>query len=522
MSALARASWCALALCAAPAYALEACDPDETLTNCWQRSYQIAKALDASNAVEHGPQRQLAEHTAETADLLQKRLLLEPVGVATGLAQSATQNLLPNFNLTGTGIGKGTDISAVVGNINFALPTAEANGGQLRVTAIPKPDVAAPVREALTAAGAQVGDLEDKLGPKDDLTVETTFALRGFGFGRDLSLYRDELSGLLSGAFSDRLGSANQHQFEAKLSTCVGLGVNLWQLTPATLREQAEFKANADECSKLLDKLPAYARAHWGTQVAFANARERAHLERFADLVSNQPQLTLTIGHTWRDPLVGASLTSARLSFEMGWVNLNSFKRAAGATCLRTLKPATDDAPHSFEGDEACLDAFRHYVERGDADRHPEDPIRPDIRSQDRIAAWIEYARLQDLHFTLPEHNVDLRIDGASRLAASAGASRTLLTEGEGLSTRVDAFVRYQHFVSDPVRLDHTVYSVVLTQRIGTLNLPLVLAYSDRSEFRGGSKGLLATVGLASDFGLPPAPEVPSVSLSKRIGVTPF
>lgn len=467
----------------------------ETLLECWTRySTGALNGLFAAGA-------------KDAASEAQKRLLDEPVGTAVGVAQTVVQNFLPYLSLAGLGLGKGDDSSAIRIDGNAPLLQKGANNTQLRLAAIPKPELSQLALQALSdAAGGVVEDLKSKLGPTDDYTGQISFSLNAFGFGRNLADYRDEFSGLLAGAFPGT--SPDFDLWFDDIKVCFGeTNVDALNTAVAAFKRGAAFRSHQQECERALADLPDVAQKQVRLLKDYAQARQDAKLDRFADLVSNQPALTVSGFRTQRDPLVGSSFWGARVSFEMGFYNLHSFEHAAGPACDGALKPAYIDAPRYADADKRCLDAFTTYITQH-ADR---------LREQNRVAAWIEYDRLQDLHLQVPQAGVDLRIDGASRIAAGLGVGHVLFTEGDGRSTRIDLFGRYDHFVADSVRLDHAMYSVVLTQRLGALSVPFVLAYADRSEFKAGPTGLTATLGLSSDFGLPDAPDLDLPDVAHRL-----
>ncbi|HVT26530.1 MAG TPA: hypothetical protein VHE81_00795 [Lacipirellulaceae bacterium] len=495
-----------------PAQATPTCPARQKLQQCWDT---IEQSLAALAAAKSDPQLQFEKAAQESINQAQNKLLDEPIGTAVGLAQTVTQNFLTDYSLAGLGVGKGGAASALRGDLNLPLPGSDANNTQLRLGTIAKPDLAQPVANALAGATANTVDaLREKLGPADDYSAQVSWTYRGslFGleFGRDLALYRDKLSALLAAAFPDaEQDSTDWNEGMQACASGTAPRPHWADLTPEQLEATEPFKKDAVHCSALLDQLPSMVGEQVDQLKAFATARDRAHLDRFADLVNNQPQLIVTFTREQLDPLVGNSSWAARISFETGWTNLDFFESGDGRSCF--MNNSHDYASQSgYAGaGGGCLKQFRKYVEAHDSN----------LDSQDRLNAWVEYARLQDVHVSLPANALDLDIPGATRLSALAGFGRTLLSEGNGRSTRVDGTIRRDHFSGNSVRLDRTMYSLVLTQKLGLINVPFVLAYSDHAEFSGGSKGLTTSLGLGYDFGAPATPKLADIDLASRLRV---
>ncbi|HZP13498.1 MAG TPA: hypothetical protein VFB36_13845 [Nevskiaceae bacterium] len=500
-----------------------ACEENHKLADCWKANDDAASALVAEEAKRGFVSGRFQDHfnreLGDQLDEARSKLLAEPVGEAVGVAQTATQNLLPRFSIAGLGVGDGVDSNALRGDWNFGLLSKEAHESKLRAAAVPKPKLAQPVLDALAgAASSVVENLKDKLGPDDDYSFEYTWSLRGWGFGRDIELYRDKQASLLAAAFPAPPPARGQWQWKFK-HDCVndekgqkpdGVPKDIFELTPAAARQLDAFQKHQEACAALLAEFPGAAWAAVERLKAFRDKLEAAQLDRFADLVNNQPQLTVNVTHRQLDPLVGASYTAARLSVETGWANLDFFEWGPGKECF--VAHADDYARGQDDAiaDARCLSAFSRYMKRNE----------DELDAKNRVAAWIEYARLRDLRVDVPEADVHLAIPGGNRLSAGITLGRVLLGEGELGSTRVDASARMEHFTNDQVRLDRRVYSVVLTQRIGFLNVPLVLAYSDHSEFEGGPKGLTTTLGLGFDFGpIAKATTLPEIDVTTPLRV---
>jgi len=491
-----------------PAQAL-ACREDQTLAEC-EEAAQDAVLPPLTEGLQQAGSNLLAE--------THQRLLNLPIGAAVGQALTTTTSLLPNFSLAGLP-ATGKDGGALRGDWNLGLPGADAHNSQLQVLAIPEPALARPVIEAVNAAGRSVDALKERLDVADDLSAQFTWSLRGHGFGRDLDQYRGALSSLMLQAFMTSAGEASGgliNDFQE-----VGCFSGPVADTPLkALRATVKDKTSTDgqSCERLLDaivaEMPDLGRRQAQRLKDFAGRRKDQGLDRYADLVSNQPQLTVSVKRSERAPLVGASLTAARVGFETGWVNLNAFLRQDGEACDVGGKLGWGRGSADATASDSCADAYARYVVRNDKR----------LDAQDRLSAWLEYAHLEDMKLTQAVEGVDLRIEGGDRYTAGLGYGRVLWHEQhDAMSTRVDATGRYERYQNDEARQDRLVYSLVLTQRVGMLNIPLVLAYGDKSEYKGSGKdGLLANLGLSYDFGLPDAPALPQAALDEITRVIPL
>lgn len=491
-----------------------ACEEAEKLHECEERAQILAKEKLDIPAFKNDVLKAGSNLISE----VHERLLNLPIGATVGQALSTTTSLLPNFNLAGLP-ASGKDGGAIKGDWNLGLPGAEANNSQLRLLAAPEPTLAQPVIDAVNAAGSSVDALKQRLDVTDDLSAQFTWSLTGHGFGRNLDQYRDGLSSLLLRTLlSSELAKSDNALLNSFPEDCVGGAPSDTQIKKIKAHILALPTEKRASCDALLEAVLAEMEQvgqKYGERLqSFATARQSAGLDRYADLVSNQPQLTVSVKHSERAPLVGASLTAVRVSYETGWVNLNSFLRHDGEPCLGHNKFGWGQAVGDATASETCLTAYSNYVSRK----------AKALETQDRLSAWLEYAHLDDINLTQAVDGVDLAIEGGDRYTAGLGYGRVLWQEGDDkpMSTRIDASGRFERYQNDDSRQDRLVYSVVLTQKVGVLNIPLVLAYADKSEYKGSEEdGLLANLGLSYDFGLPEAPALAQTALERVTQVIP-
>lgn len=490
------------------------CISDETLAACWERFERAA--LPPTKAATPSRGQEAAKAAGGLLADQHQRLLAMPVGLAVGGARTATQNVLPGFNLAALPAGEGEAAAVIQGAWNFAFGGTSANNSQLGLAANPKPTLAEPVKNALQDAGLSPDDFEASLDALDDLTATYSWYYRGrllgVDFGRDLALYRNELSSLLAALLAELPDQSTW--VDRFTGNCIGevpAGDDVMSYTVRDVQTRPVFRQNKSACDDVLKDLPAAAIANARLIEALAASGRDVGLDRFADLVSNQPQFYVTLRRVERDPLVGASLTGVETGFEMGWVNLNNFLADYGKTCRTGGLLGWGRSPDDARARDSCLAAYGRYVHEKNGEGG--------LEAQGRIAVRIGYARLDDLDMQLPAPAGNVHVDGVNRLHGEVTVGRAFWQEPDGRSTRVDGSARYEHYGNDAARVDRTSYSLVLTQRVGTLSFPLVLAYSDKTEFGGESGDLAATVGLGFDFAMPVAPGVPRVPLEPSLEI---
>lgn len=502
-----------LAALASPALAGRCLDED-TVEDCFERLSRQAQRAQLA------PLRQ-AQQLGQRAALQQRE-----TGIDTGLVASSLKNFLPLLSFSGL-VGSGGDAAAqsrspLALDLNFLVPEgAQGHNGQLQLETLGQGTLARPLKQQLEQAGQTelIGRLEDELNAFADSAASFSYSFQHYGFGREFEDYSARLDALMLQVSAASIGDAEREAHRRRRQLLreradylpdTGGNFRFEDIDCASVtgrrctaaREQEFARVRAEIMSAVADSAEQFGA---GTR-AVQEGVTQAGIDRFVDLVNNQPQLTLVLRRLIRDPLVGAELTSARLSYEWGAANLRRFERGPGRVCARG---GEDWANAQRAAGRDCLQAYANYV-------HAQADV---LRDSPRWAASAEYADIGELDIVRAGDDIDLHLPGAQRWAAALSYGRYLQLLPQALpgSTRLDAQARYEHYSGALLHGERYVAQLVLTQKLAGLSLPFTLFYRSRDEFDlSGSDDLGGLVGLNYDlFGsapaLPPLPEVAEV-----------
>jgi hypothetical protein len=209
---------------------------------------------------------------------------------------------------------------------------------------------------------------------------------------------------------------------------------------------------------------------------AFKRMVDESGFFRFADLVNNQPQLHVTASQRQRDELVGPDETTFRITYEHGFVNVNSFDRECGSES-------------SAANRKAYLTCFSKYVKGN----------KSSLEAGDRLSATLEYTRIGKYDANFASDGVVFSQEAQHKIVAGIGYGRYLQFDatGDGIG-RLDASANYENFGDDPNRNNRTVASVSYSLRVEKgFTLVIGLSYANRPEFLSSTdKELSAHLGL--------------------------
>jgi hypothetical protein len=191
-------------------------------------------------------------------------------------------------------------------------------------TVVTDPALSAAVQADLASDPAKLSAATQSLGRGDDIAVALSFNPNTQRLGRSVEPHRALLDSMIlafAAGSAPAVGNVAVESFDTPFA----------QIVPdpaARLTAMTDFETAA------LAAMPAAA-----TQIE----------TDFGKLAANQPQLFATAVVHRRAPLVGANEREARLTWEIGNDNINSFRRAEGRDC---------------EARGNCLTAFNDYVAR--------------------------------------------------------------------------------------------------------------------------------------------------------------
>ena len=298
--------------------------------------------------------------------------------------------------------------------------------------------------------------------------------------GRNLEQHRTQFENLFLAATRSVQETTGASLFGEVVGALQGA-----QLNGLTEDQQANLQdvpfteiSDAAQRARLMDLFGRLAREAAAKERKIRENATMFGMRDFAKLLSNQPQLHAAVRRNVRDSVVGADSTTAEFTYELGFVNLNSFDQEAGAVCS-----GADDQNPDFAVVRACGVAIRDYVNRDD--------IRARLEHGDRLALSLAYTKVEDLSFTLPGSTFQFDAGGSSIVTFSVAYGRLFgLTSGMA-DTRIDLEAKYEDASDDDTRNDRVIASLTVTKKVGNLSIPFSLVYSNRSEFVGESDAKL-------------------------------
>ncbi len=466
------------------------CEMDETPEECWARVDQEA----SSELVEE-------LETKEAKDLRD-----EPTAVQAGEAnlKSNTTDFLPLLALSGI-LGdaqEGDTEGTYVFDLNFLIPgLSKDKNSQLKAIVNSQPIISEGIKEQIPEENRDdlVGKIEDDLGSLDDFSLSYTFSWTDLTHGRGFKNYENRFASLTHALYRSFRSSASDLAKQRALTEVTqfigdnGIAIGDDPVTFEDISAQlGEGKANA--FAEFKQKFEAAANL---AAAALAERRQMfidAGLNRFANLLDNQPQLTFSANKWFRDSVVGGDETAIKVSYERGMANLN------GALKRRCQEDLDTSAPETLSEETLtrCLADYTRFVkDHKDA-----------VTDGNKLSFSAEYADVKDKVFDLPDHDLTgLTINAAKKLVIAAGWSRKFLTAGEGEPIRLDFTGRYEDVSDDPERRDRGVFTLAVTRRIGGAEVPFGIVYANHGEFLGDvDERLSAHVGLKFSLGGVPEP----------------
>jgi hypothetical protein len=496
-----------LLLCPVCALA-QLCTRDDSITSCQQK---VADSYAATS----GPEANVEESAKAAVAAANTGAVEQPAQPTTAVTDF---NSLVQMAADSGGIGN--DDQAITINFNnfidVPLPDYQAKV-VLRHAALND-----AIAKQLRAAGAEarVSELEGSLNDFDNPTLSFSYspAKRGRNPGHYqmllLELFnepRDEILRtatrdtvhargalvkaqndaipLLPPADADTLETLSFSTIEQHLEP--QLKQKLQQQLKDQLKPQvqgANKDAVADSLADTLTDNPARSDA-WARADALREAAERAQRvasdrelklhtllndERFfnlVDLIDNQPQLFVSVEANSPDQLVGPRTTSAKVTWEKGFVNIDGFQAECGTNLTLT-----------------CLGTYLNKDNRLET-----------LARGDRIALSIEYKNIGDYNVTLPEDGVTVTAPHDKSIVGSFTYGRYLRTKKTTQGKpRIDIAMQYENVDNETLRQDRFVTTATFSQRLSDASiLSFGVVYANKPEFRGDvDKEISARLGI--------------------------
>ncbi len=325
------------------------------------------------------------------------------------------------------------------------------------------------------------------LGDFDDLLVTFSYSPSTSHLGTNLGANQ-----ILTDELFSRLVKQNTALAEKETQAVLlagTLAANLQNKFPAAFlaKEGEEIQGDENQVQDfdLIDNLSRrqqYRVAVENAAVAEANSLtalskilNEASFFKLADLVANQPQLVVRAMRSVRDDLVGPEETTLKVSYEMGFVNMNSLRRALAAC-----------------PDDQMTRCYTDYLTDNRAAL---------AKDGYRLTFSLDWTKRED--YNLAIDNVSVDVPGRDRWCVSTTYGRNLRVDENGkFTSRIDLTGSWQDWSDDPMYQDRALANLSFTQKVNDdFSLVLGAVWASKPEFRGQvDKEVSARFGLTYRF----------------------
>lgn len=425
-----------------------------------------------------------AARTARSGRAIAARSAAHTTGLGVGPTASSISDFLALFStvLSGNGKNAASDIA-----MNFTFPVdldpAEPGAQRVRGQVIRhKAVIYQPLLDALpdSVRTVRAADLTSQLHDFGDVEAHLAWNLETGTFGRGFSQQR----ALWDSFFLNITGAAERSagQRHAAAVSVLLNGVTSSDLVATQGCSLGDF--GDARSAKLACLTPGYRKKMVsGIRQAVAgeaqidsvvnSALKNTGFYRFADLVSNQPQLSVELHGRFRQTLVGPNSWGGTIRFEMGFANVNRFKKY----CKRqNRKP-----------NAGCLTDYLAIPGVASA-----------IKAGNRVWLSADFERTNAYADTLAADAVAVTTPGSEALTIAGGLGRYVGSIGDAEAGRVDLEGQYVFRRDDPTRENRFLISLTYSQRLTDgSTLVLGLQYANKPEYLGAvSDKLSANFGI--------------------------
>lgn len=414
------------------------CVPTDTPAQCWQRSVAAPEAIVA--AANAGVTSQVSPTASAMQDFL-----------------SMLSASLQSSSLTSNGNALTFDWNPAIGKYQPLKIEAVFN----------QPTLSAAATTAFGTNAAGLSTVKDSLTNTDDVTGSLTYSPATTRVGRSIEPHRAFFATLLSSAFT-----SSPEADDALIQALQAAGI-----TTATFGQPINVSVTDPVKQKdLIAKLEASAKA----QQQSLSSIDRLS-RSFAKLLNNQPQPYISLQYHERNELVGPSETVLKATYELGFLNLNSFMKDYRAQCDPLILAQNND-PTAIQ---KCIGLLEAYAGNTGPD---------DGGGGGRIAFSLEYHDSQAVNVDLTQYSVKYDIDSGRSLVGSLTGGWIVAPRPNRKSGRIDLSVSYEDIRNAAVLTgvtpppadvqDRLVASVTYTQKItDTISFPVSLVYANHAAY---------------------------------------
>jgi hypothetical protein len=466
------------------------CSPHETIGECWERLFP--QPIDAEEtAVVEKAAVGVESRIRET--LSAKSAGLDALGA--GFA-SALNDFLPTIagalGLTSTTTEDGG--AAFESNLPVSLGAGKQSV-KLRLVRR-KPALYQPMAEAFDTTGRtdRVTELEKQLRDFDDLELSAAVNFESDHYGRSFANHRTGFNALFRQAMAS---VSTQARDSAQRLFLAALPQDSAEILPDRRADEAcdladaeavQFSCFAPQRSALLAvTLANTAAAMVEYRVALADRLTNSGFYQFADLVNNQPQLSLQTTKTIRRDLVGPDEWRFSATYEGGFANVNRLRGFCRSSLGGGARVERDE--------EIPLGCLSSYLDQPGT--------KSALRHGDRYSFSIEFLSRSEYHLKLASDSVQVDLDNPWSVTGKVAFGRYVAFSPNGDDVgRVDVSLEWMRPEDDPVRQQRVVGTFTYTHRVSpTLSVAAGFAYASKPEFLGDvDKKLSANFGLRYKF----------------------
>ncbi|MEA2464488.1 MAG: hypothetical protein QOJ98_2235, partial [Acidobacteriota bacterium] len=333
--------------------------------------------------------------------------------------------------------------------LDWNLRVSELSGDPLKLQAVVRKPILWKEFSDQLADGVDRTKLHDQLEDFDDFTLTVSYGPESETRGRNLTHHLALFEKLHAGVPPVMPSTA---EFE--------LGARIREI-PEIEDDSAKFnEIPADRRERARQAVIDAAKAINMSRAAFEAVFEKAALNRFSDLLDNQPQIYFSASRRERAELVGPRDTSIKATYEKGFVNVNTFRSYAKTECTSGT-------------DQACADAFKTYVTDNKAG----------LDAANRISFSFEYSDSEDYKIEDDLVATPFDVKGSRVTNGSFVYGRMLRRDQNGRDGRMDLSVTYEDVRGDADKDNRFIASAVYTQKLSdTMSFPIGIVWSNRDK----------------------------------------
>jgi hypothetical protein len=441
------------------------CKLTDTVVDCWMRFNPAA----GTDVTEKTPAEADAQKVV-TASNTGISSLVSPSGSAVKDFLSLLSGSLESSSLTSKG-------QAFTFDYNPPFKILGADHALKLQAAFAEPKLNSQLNDHFANAATTLKKFSDSLANTDDVALSASFQPTSERIGRSLVPHRPLFRLMLDGIGTDR--SKWQDKLDEEL-----LNVNELES-----EEQTFSSLPADKRESVMEQIETAAKA----QQTFLRG-VGSFAGAFAQLLNNQPQLYATALYNARKNVVGPNELTAKVTYEIGWHNLNSFRRDHGSKCNEAALAGQEDEDATPIAARAakCVGLLQTFADQGTAD-------------DDRFVVSIEYHRTNQ-RWIKGDPNLggfEFGYPRAHNFASEVKYGRTMPGTVAGMNNgRIDLSFRYED-VRNPTDASKNVKSrgigsITYTLKVNdSVSIPFSLLYANHSSDLGDvDKKLNAHFGL--------------------------